>query len=253
VTNAFQRITVNRDPGIGQSLIASVEITVTTGEIVIDSYTSGFPSTAATEDIGCLFSPNDEFTCVIVNALGLPLAGANGTYSVNGDQVTGAGNLYAGFGEVLVDGSTIAPLTISGGTVVENTTLNLTITSTGLSTAVTSLFSDTYDRVGDLSVVEAVYSTYFLYGEMTSFAIDANGVISGQTASGCMLSGQVTVIDPAVNMYDVSLDADATTCGMFSGNYSGLGTSQDDTVMDDTFVFFVFVDGQLMIAGRAIK
>jgi hypothetical protein len=54
-------------------------------------------------------------------------------------------------------------------------------------------------------------------------------------------------------MYDVSIVADAATCGMFSGNYIGLGTSQDDTVMDDSFIFSVFVDGLLMIAGRARK
>jgi hypothetical protein len=142
---------------------------------------------------------------------------ANGTYEANGDVVTGTGSLYAAPGETLADGSTVADLTISAGTVVESTSLNVTVNSTGLSIAVTSLFDDTYDRVGDLSVVEAVYSMLDIFGEMTAFAIDMDGVISGATASGCMLSGQVSVIDPATNIYDVSLVADAVTCPVLGG------------------------------------
>jgi len=88
---------------------------------------------------------------------------------------------------------------------------------------------------------------------MSSFAIDAAGVISGQVTTGCVLSGQVSVIDAAANAYDVNVVADAATCGALSGNYDGLGTSTDETVMDDAFVFAVFVDGQLMIVGQAIK
>ena len=92
-----------------------------------------------------------------------------------------------------------------------------------------------------------------IFGEMTAFAIDAAGVISGATASGCMLSGRVSVIDAAANAYDVNLVADAATCGALAGDYNGLGSSQDDTVMDDSFIFAVFVDGVSMITGLAVK
>jgi hypothetical protein len=254
VTNAFQRITVNRDPGIGQSLIASVEITVTTGEIVIDSYTSGFPSTASTDDIACVLAPNDEFVCVISDeTTGALLAGANGTYSVTGDQVTGSGNLYAAPGETLADGSMVADLTISAGTVVESTSLNVTINSTGLSIAVTSLFDDTYDRGADLATVGKMYTTFDIFGDMSSFAIDATtGVISGQSVAGCVLSGTVAVIDAAANAYGVNLIvANVGACGALVGDYDGLGSSQDDLVMDDQFIFAVFVDGVSMIVGQA--
>jgi len=254
ITTTFQQIVVNRDPGAGESLIGSVVITVGAGEIVIDSFTFGFVSTGSTDDIDCLFAPNNEFVCVVSDAAsGDFVGGANGTYQVNGSQVTGAGNLYAGPGETLADGSTIAPLTISTGTVVEDTSLNLTIASTGLSIAVTSTFDALYDRGADLATVQAVYSTADILGDMSSFAIDAAGVISGQVTTGCVLSGQVSVIDAAANAYDVNVVADAATCGALSGNYDGLGTSADETVMDDTFVFAVFVDGQLMIVGQAIK
>ncbi len=181
-------------------------------------------------------------------------AGANGAYTVNGDQVSGTGYVYAAPGETLVDGSsTIATLTIGVGTVVESNALDLTIDSSGLGIAVTSLFDATYDRGANLATVAAVYSMFDIFGVMSSFAIDANGVISGQTTTGCVLSGQVSVIDAAANTYAVNLVADAATCGALAGDYNGLGSSQDDTVMDDAFIFAAFVNGQLMTVGEAIK
>ncbi len=253
VTNAFQPVVVNRNPG--QKLIGSVVITVTTGEIVIDSFKFGYPSTASTDDIDCLFAPNDEFVCVLTDATtGNLIGGANGTYQISGDQVTGSGNLYAAAGELLADGSTIADLTISTGTVAEDTSLNLTVVSSGLSVAVTSAFDVTYDRGADLVTVAAVYTDLDIFGDMFSLTIDGAGMISGLSlATGCVLSGLVAVIDAAANTYDVNLVADAATCGALSGDYNGLGTIQDENATDDTFIFAVFVDGVSMIIGQAVK
>ena len=252
VTNAFQQIDINRGPA--ESLIGSVIITVGSGEIVIDQFVLGYPSTASTDDIACLFAPNDDFVCVITDlTTGDFIGAANGTYQVNGNQVTGTGSIYAAPGGTLIDGSLVAPLTISAGTVVEDTSLDLTVGNLGLSIAVTSAFDATYDRGAALATVQAMYTTAQILDEMSSFEIDATGLISGQTASGCVLSGQVLVIDAAANTYDVNLVADAATCGALSGTYDGLGTSQDEAVMDDSFIFAVFVDGQLMIVGQALK
>lgn len=254
VTNAFQQIVVNRDPGVGESLIGSVVITVGNGEIVIDQFVFGYVSTASTDDIACILAPDNTFVCVVSDtATGDILGGANGSYQVNGDQVTGAGNLYAAPGETLVDGSTIAPLTISAGTVVEDASLSLTVDNFGLSIAVTSTFDTSYDRGADLATVQATYTAADINGDTSSFSIDAAGVISGQTVTGCVLSGQVSVIDSTANAYGVNLVADAATCGALGGNYDGLGSSQDDLVMDELFIFVVFVDGQSMIFGQAIK
>lgn len=173
--------------------------------------------------------------------------------SISGNQVTGAGKLYAAAGETLANGSTIATLTISTGTVVEDTSLNLTADIPGLSIAVSSAFDTSYDRGANLATIQATYATAELNGDMAAFDIDAAGVISGQTATGCILSGQVSVIDATTNVYDVNLITDPATCVGLSGNYDGLGSSQDDLVMDDTFIFAVFVNGQLMIVGQAIK
>lgn len=252
VPDAFAVIDVARNPG--ESLIDSVVVTVTAGEIVIDALSFGYPATASKDDIACVIAPNDEFVCVVTDlASGDFTAGANGTVTVSGSQVTGTGNLYAAPGETLADGSTIAPLTISLGTVAESATLDFTAGATGLSIAVSSVYDTSFDRGGDLATVAAVYTTFDIYGDMSSFDIDAAGVITGQAASGCVLSGQVSVIDATANVYDVNLVADVATCAGFGGNYDGLGTSQDENAVDDLFIFAVFVDGQLMIVAEATK
>lgn len=254
VPNAFTNVNVVRDPNAGDSLIESVVITVASGEIVIDSFTFGFPSTASIDDIACLIAPTDEFVCIVSDPVtDAFVAGANGTVLVTNGQVSGSGNLYAAPGETLADGSTVAALTISAGAVVADTSLDVTIDSTGLSIDVSSAFDDIYDRPADLATVAAVYAMFDVFGDMSSFEIDAAGVISGQTATGCVLSGQVSVVDASVNAYDVNLVADAATCGALGGDYSGLGVSADESAMDDSFVFAVFVNGQSMIVGAAIK
>lgn len=253
VPDAFAVINVTRDPAIGESLIGSVVITVTTGEIVIDSFTFGFVSTASTDDIVCLFAPpapDDEFICAVADAAGNIIAGANGTFQVNGNQVSGMGWLYAAPGESFADGSTIAAITISAGTVAENTSLDLTVDGTGVSIDVTTTFDASFNRGSDLATVEASWLNFDIFGDASTFDVDAMGAISGSSAAGCMLMGQVSVMDAAVNAYDVAITViDGGTCGIPAGDYNGLGATQDETVMDDKFFFGVFVDGISMIIG----
>ena len=102
----------------------------------------------------------------------------------------------------------------------------------------------------DLATIEAVYTTFDIFGDMSSFVIDANGVITGNSAAGCVLDGQVTIIDATFNAYGVTLDV--ASCGGLDGMYDGLGASQDNAVMDDVFVFAVFTV-QTTIVGEAEK
>ena len=248
-TGAFQEVTVNRVAG--QTSIGSVEVTSTSGgDVVIDDFTFGFAQT--TDDIGCLVSNTLVFACVLSDATtGDILASAQGTVTIaNGNQVSGSGTLHAAPGLTLSDGSTVAALTISDGTVSESNTLNLTVDAAGVSSTISTTFDATYDRGSDLATIAAVYTTFDIFGDPSSFTIDAAGVITGQSNSGCVLNGQVAIIDATFNTYDVSLDA--ATCGALDGTYAGLGTSQDNVAMDDTFVFAVFT-AQSAIVGVAEK
>lgn len=257
LTDAFQELSVTRDPGAGDTLIGSVDIEVTTGEVVVDSFGYTYPSTASTDDVGCLFSPGDDFVCLVTDAVTDELlASANGSVMTNVDQVTGTGFLYAAEGQVFADGSTVAAITISAGTVSEGVSLDLTVDGTGIPIAVSTAYDDTYDRGSDLATVEASYTTFDILGDASSFDVDATGAISGTSAAGCMLMGQIAVLDMAFNVYDVTLnvmDGGGGTCGVPDGDYAGLGITQDEAATDDAFIFVTAMDGVFGLPGVAVK
>lgn len=250
-TNAYQPlnapITVVR--GAGQTLIGSVVVTSTSGgDVVIDDWTFGYAAFAgSTDDLACLVADSMEFVCVVEDSIGDIVASAQGTLQItNGNQVSGSGTLYAAPGTVLGNGSTITALTVSAGTVTEGTALNFALDAGGGTASVSMLFDNDYNRGSALATIEAVYQTFDIYGDTSSFIIDASGVISGNSTSGCVLSGQVTIIDSAFNAYDVALGL--ANCGGLDGMYNGLGITQDDLGTDDQFAFVVFTAQNAIIA-----
>jgi hypothetical protein len=206
----------------------------------------------STDDIGCIVAENLEFACVITEtATGSVIASAQGTVQIaNGNQVSGSGTLYAVPGFTLIDGSTVAALTITGGTVSERNTLDITIGAAGAITTVSTTYDAIYERGSDLATVAAVYTSFDLFGDPSSFTIDATGAISGQSNTGCVINGQVTSLDAGLNSYDVTLDV--ASCGGLNGLYDGLGLTQDAVAMNDLFVFAVFTP-QSTIIGEAEK
>jgi hypothetical protein len=251
-TNAYQQITETRNPG--ETLIDSVVVTSTSGgDVVIDDWTFGYAAFAgSTDDLACVVADTMEFICVVEDAIGDIVASAQGALQIaNGNQVSGSGSVHAVPGSVLDNGSTIAPLTLSGGTVVEVTSLDFTLDAAGGTAAVSMLYDTDYDRGSDLATIAAVYTTFDIYGDTSSFIINASGVISGNSVSGCVLSGQVTIIDSAFNAYDVAFDL--ANCGgasaVLNGSYNGLGLTQDDLGTDDAFAFGVFNAQNAIIAG----
>jgi hypothetical protein len=245
----LQMISVVR--GAGETLIGSVEVTSTSGgDVVIDDFTFGFAET--TDDIACIVAETMEFACAIVDTVsGNFIASAQGTIQIaNLNQVSGSGTLYAVPGFTLNDGSTFAALIISAGTVSEGNTLDFTVDAAGTTSTVSTIFDALYNRGSDLATVAAVYTTFDIFGDISSFTIGATGVITGNSVAGCVLNGQVTIIDAAFNAYDVALDV--ANCGGLNGMYDGLGVSDDDVVMDDSFAFAVFT-AQTVIVGEAVK
>lgn len=247
--NVYRQVTINRTPG--EALIGTIEVTSTSGgDVVIDDLTFGFA--AATDDIDCAVAETLEFACVVSDtASGAVIASAGGTVQISsGNQVSGNGTLYAVPGFTLSDGSAVAALTISGGTVSEGNTLDLTIAAAGTTITVSATFDNIYNRGSDLASVAGVYTTFDIFGDPSSFTIDATGAISGQSNAGCVLNGQVTIIDATFNAYDVALDV--ASCGGLNGMYDGLGVTRDNVATDDLFVFAVFT-AQTTVVGAAEK
>ncbi len=254
-TNAYQMISVVR--GAGQALIGSMVVTSTSGgDVVIDDLTFGYDGSGfvgSTDDLVCLVADNREFMCILSDVVGNLLASAQGTMQVaNTNQVSGSGILYAVPGLVLADGKTVANLTISGGTVSEGSTLNLTVEAAGTTSTVSTMFDPIYNRGSALATVAGVYDL-FIFDDLSSFEIDATGAIFGQSSAGCVLSGEVTPKNATFNEYDVALGVmDIGSCGVPDGMYVGLGLTLDFVVMDDLFIFAVFTT-QSSVIGIALR
>jgi hypothetical protein len=243
-TNAYQQIVMSRTAG--QTDFGSVDvISVSGGDIIIDDFTFGYAVT--TDSIGCLVAQTNEFVCLVMDgASDDVIAGAQGNLTVaNGNEVSGTGRLYAVPGETLADGSTVADLTIASGTVSEGASFDFDLTAAGQTTTISTTYDNVYDRGSDQATVEAVYTTLSILGTNSSFTVDAAGAIIGQTATGCVLSGQVSVIDALFNAYDVQLDV--ANCGASDGTYDGLGLTVDETLPDDRFLFPVFTNLDIVI------
>jgi len=252
--NAYQMFSVVR--GAGQTLIGSMVVTNTSGgDVVMDDLTFGYSGSGfagSTDNITCVVSELMETACVITDpTTDEILVSAAATLQIaNVTQASGTGSLYASPGLTLINGKTVAPLTITAGTIAEGITLDLTVDGAGSTNDVATVFDATYNRGSALATIAAVYTSFDIFGDPSSFTIDAAGVITGQSNSGCVLNGQLAIIDAMFNVYDVTLDV--ASCGGLDGTYDGLGSSQDGAAMDDLFVFAVFT-AQSVIVGEAQK
>jgi hypothetical protein len=256
-TNVYQKFSVVR--GAGETLIGSMVVTsISGGDVVMDDLTFGYDGSGfvgGTDDLICLVADNREFMCILIDA-DILLASAQGTMQVaNTNQVSGSGTLYAVPGSVLADGKTVANLTISGGTVSEGSTLNLTVEAAGTTSTVSTTFDPIYNRGSAAATVAGMYNLD-IFGDLAVVTIDATtGAIIGSSIAGCVLSGDVTPKNAAFNEYDVALgvmDIGLGNCGVPDGMYVGLGLTVDIIVMDDTFIFAAFAN-QNSVIGIALR
>ena len=128
-----------------------------------------------------------------------------GTGSVNGSAATFNYTLVSTLGFTFPDGSTSATCTGSG-TIQQRQTLAVAGTCTTTLGTVSSdsasfVYNSLYDLDSALSVVAGNYDD-----EGLVFNVNANGVIFEQEPiTGCVTNGQITIIDPNFNAYDVSM------------------------------------------------
>ena len=150
-----------------------------------------------------------------------------GTATVDDTSVTIGYTLVPRFEAVLPDGSQSA-LCVATGTVHERQSLDLTTdctTESGMasSSSVTLTYNGLYDRDSSLS---AIAGTYDDFGSILT--IDSNGLLFEQNAStGCVLNGQIDLIDGEYNVYDMAIDISACrdVREIFNGStFTGLAT-----------------------------
>lgn len=108
-----------------------------------------------------------------------------------------------------------------------------------------------YERASSLAMVAGVYSGS-PNDDLTTIAIDANGVVTGSDSYGCVYNGTVTVPNSAANYYDVSITA--TTCGPNDGTLTGLATLGDvSATSQNNVLIFQVNNGNVVITESLTK
>ena len=196
---------------------------------------------AVVNDVSCLITEAGEGACTLYEPVtGAIIGGLRAQIAVvNRNQLSGSGTAYTVPGYVLPDGvSTLADVTVTGGTVSTRNSVELRFSILGSSGVLTVNFNGIYDRDSSLDAVAGAYSGFEIDGQLASFSVDTNGVLFGETLSGCEMTGQVIVIDPAYNGYDVNVNLNG--CQGFNGGYGGLFATGDSAATNDALSFAVF-------------
>jgi hypothetical protein len=127
-----------------------------------------------------------------------------GTGSVaNGNAVALTYTIVPELGDTLPDGSVSASCT-GTGTVQQRQSLSVSVSCTSSASSwtgsATLAYDATYDRDSSLALVGGNYDDL---GDVLT--IDSNGVLFEQSATtGCVLNGQISIINPSWNAYDVA-------------------------------------------------
>ncbi len=131
------------------------------------------------------------------------LSQGSGIISVsNVNNLSGDFQLVTQLGFVFADGTTLANCTLSG-TVTERQTMTVTVnctTTAGLQSQSTATlnYDASYDRDSSLAAIAGNYQ-----GISAVLNITGDGTIFSQdAATGCVVNGQVGIIDAAFNAYD---------------------------------------------------
>ena len=163
-----------------------------------------------------------------------------GIQQANLNNVTGSGTGYADTGTTWLDSSTVTAVT-TDGTIIERDSFSGTWSNASGESGSFDLFYDAdFERPSSLPLLEGTWTVYDDFGvAVATFTFDALGQFSGQNDSGCVSSGQVSIIDALYNVYQV----DSTIANCFiAGDYSGLASLGDLNTTNDAMVLTVSND-----------
>jgi hypothetical protein len=149
----------------------------------------------------------------------------DGNYTVSGSTISGTVKAYQ------INGGQLATATLSG-TVSEQNSISLTFSTSYGSTGSMSLsFNSIYNRNSSLSSVEGSWN-YTSSSYSLAATVQNDGSFFGQDSDGCVLSGDIGLLDTEHNLYSTTLSVAA--CGALNGNYTGFSGLLDDVTANDT-------------------
>ena len=201
---------------------------------------------------------NTTSGCTLIGFGQVNVDGSSASGSTNDTLVTLAQNANVNTSCSFPDGATSASSALSG-TVVERSSFALTdTTTTALGMALGSethtwTYSNLYAEKPSLATIAGNYAD----GSNT-LTVDANGVVFEQDpTSGCVINGQISIVNPAYNAYAVSYTFASCTgsAAVLNGqSATGLGY-YDDSVNPIQFVIglHLTVSGQTVVVAGALN
>jgi hypothetical protein len=174
----------------------------------------------------------------------------HGQANVTGANFDGDGRAYADAGVNWLDGNPVVDFGLSAVIQQRDSFLGSWVNDSGESGTFEFFYEDLYERDSDTSLLEAVWTGFDELGNPSvTFTIDATGAFVGQNANGCVSSGQISAINPAFNMYEVT--SEITNCGI-AGTYAGLAVLADDSATNDLLAISID-DGTRAIVFELLK
>ena len=141
---------------------------------------------------------------------------------------------YAAFGYTFLDRSQVGPVTISG-TVNQQVSINGTYSGVGDNGTISLTYDSHYQRPSSLATIQGTWriNNNAALGTV-QFVISPTGAVTGYTGTGCIITGNFSIINAAYNAYQV--DIALSRCVAGNGTYSGLATLTDTSVQNDTMI-----------------
>ncbi|QFU22002.1 hypothetical protein FM038_007455 [Shewanella eurypsychrophilus] len=193
-----------------------------------------YQSDGFTTPIVALITPNGEARLIVDNGYQ-----AEGKLNLDGQSFSGDMVFYSIAGFHRDSG------TFKGSYTPEAITAEMTVHGNVISKVSLTLDSST----GAGASFEKLAGTFVTEDQKTSIGIDKGGAISGSNMLGCTYGGSVQIPDADINVYALSIDV--SSCDVFDGSYSGLGTVQQK----DGVTGFIFQadNGQFLITDYIYK
>ena len=148
-----------------------------------------------------------------------------GSYTVTGTEISGSYRM-----------STAETGTFSG-TVVEGESISLTINSGGETSSLRVNLHPDYNRPSSLSLVQGTWVQVLAGESVSTVTVSADGAFFGQDIFGCVITGAVTIINAAHNLYDLRYSVAA--CAESNGEYTGYGILSDAPTGGSNNIFVV--------------
>ncbi|HPW37683.1 MAG TPA: hypothetical protein PK528_06300 [Syntrophorhabdus sp.] len=154
----------------------------------------------------------------------------DGSYSMNGDKMTGTVTSYE------IGGGLLATANMSA-TITERSQITGTFsTSYGSNGSMSLTYSSLYERDSSLDLVAGSWASND-YGYSIFVSVGSNGVFSGLDTDGGRMSGNISVLEPGSNIYGVTLNLSSSE--ELNGNYSGFAVLFDDDSANDSMIVVV--------------